>query len=141
MIIKAASLLVLALANPQPLPGGTEPSTAAALPPNTGSAPALPRGPIGYMTAAALEERCTDPSPYAATYCFAYLAGIHDAVRAYEVWLGENEFCAPPQISQKELRDVFLAFLARNPGYRPGLAASVAVVALKDKFACPVPKS
>ena len=136
MIVLAAILLALGdetyrvpSLTPQPVEKAPTAESSAGAPAN--------RGPIGYMTAEALAERCNDASPYSTTYCFAYLAGIHDTVRAYELWLGQSEFCPPLRLPQRQLRDDFLAFLALNPGYRDGQAASVAVVAMKDAFPCP----
>ncbi|SFG20993.1 hypothetical protein SAMN05518801_11085 [Novosphingobium sp. CF614] len=92
--------------------------------------------PFGFMTAGKLADRCTEPSAYSISYCYAYLAGIHDAMRAYEVWLGQREFCAPTEVAQKDLRDVFVAFITANPRYRAAQGASVAVVALKETYPC-----
>lgn len=104
--------------------------------------PLQPQAPFGFMTAGTLADRCTEPSAYSTSYCFAYLAGIHDSMRAYEVWLGQSEFCAPSQVAQKDLRDVFVAFVTANPRYRTAQGASVAVVALKEAYPCnPAPRS
>lgn len=91
---------------------------------------------FGYMTGAKLAEQCAAPSGFAMTYCFAYLAGVRDTTRAYEVWLGQPEFCAPATVTQIELRDVFNAFLAANPEYRSGQGASVSLAAFKAAYPC-----
>jgi len=91
---------------------------------------------FGYMTAARLAEQCAAQSGFAMTYCFAYLAGVRDTTRAYEVWLGQAEFCAPGKVTQIELRDVFNAFLAANPEYRSGQGASVTLAAFKAAYPC-----
>lgn len=91
---------------------------------------------FGYMTAAKLAEQCAAQSGFAMTYCFAYLAGVRDTTRAYEVWLGQAEFCAPGTVTQIELRDVFNAFLAANPEYRSGQGASVTLAAFKSAYPC-----
>lgn len=71
------------------------------------------------------------------SYCFAYLAAVHDTARAYEVWLSEKEFCIPPAVSQDDLRKAYLAHLTANPGHRLGQAGSVIIVALKEAYPCP----
>jgi hypothetical protein len=100
-------------------------------PPQTG-----PQGRFGFLTAAELVDQCNGKSPYALTYCYAYLGGLHDAMRAYEVWLGHPEFCAPARVALEELRRIFLAFVEANPGYRDGQGASVGAVALKGAYPC-----
>lgn len=103
---------------------------------------------LGYLTAAQLAERCSDSSPASASYCFAYVAAVHDTARAYEVWLGQKEFCIPPATPQSELRRAFLTYITAYPSFRTGQAASAIVVALKESYPCldapavrrPVPK-
>jgi hypothetical protein len=100
---------------------------------------ALAAGPIdsGYLSAGDLATRCKDNSPAAASYCFAYITGVHDSVRAYETWLKLREFCIPYNTSQSELRRAFTVYVDANPGDRAGSAASVVVVSLKKAYACP----
>ena len=94
------------------------------------------RTPFGYLSAGGLADKCSDHSAFSISYCYAYLAGIHDAMRAYEVWLGQSEFCPPAQVAQNDLRDVYVAFIRSNPKYSTAQSASVAVVALKDAYSC-----
>ncbi|BBD99700.1 hypothetical protein SAMIE_1032010 [Sphingobium amiense] len=116
-------------------------AVAAATPP----VPAVPQTPppaaaeseLGYLTAAELERRCGAGGATAdISYCFAYIAAVHDAMRAYEVWLGLREFCAPPAVPQSDLRRAFLTYLSAYPSNRSGQAASVIVVALKESYPC-----
>lgn len=94
-------------------------------------------GELGYLTAAELERRCSASGATAdISYCFAYIAAVHDAMRAYEVWLGLREFCAPPAVPQSDLRRAFLTYLSAYPSNRSGQAASVIVVALKETYPC-----
>lgn len=105
-------------------------------------APAAPaaespaRTSIGFLSAAALRDRCESNSAGLVSYCFAYVVGVHDTVQAYETWLRVREFCAPAVSSQSDMRRAFLSYLDKNPGAASGEAASVIVLALKDQFAC-----
>lgn len=92
--------------------------------------------PIGFLRAGELETRCQSNTPAAASYCFAYVTGVYDTVKAYESWLNLKEFCVPLRPPQGDLRRVFLEYLARNPAYRSGEASSVIVVALKQRYPC-----
>ncbi|KQN07227.1 Rap1a/Tai family immunity protein [Sphingomonas sp. Leaf25] len=92
--------------------------------------------PIGFLRAGDLETRCQSNAPATASYCFAYVTGVYDTVKAYESWLNLKEFCVPLRPPQGDLRRVFLEYLARNPAYRSGEASSVVVVALKQRYPC-----
>ncbi|TCM17998.1 hypothetical protein EDF56_105346 [Novosphingobium sp. PhB165] len=94
---------------------------------------------IGFMTAGQLAEQCREGTPFSVTYCLAFLAGVHDSIRAYEQWLDQREFCAPRDVKQRDLSNAFMAFVAAHPQYRDGLASSVAVVALKEAWPCTTP--
>lgn len=91
---------------------------------------------LGYLTAGELADRCNDASASSASYCYAYIAAVHDMMRAYEVWLGQKEFCPPVRISQGDLRKDFIGYLLAYPANRTGLAASVVTVALKESYPC-----
>lgn len=117
----------------QPLaPGPLASEPAADAPPASGNAD----GNLGFLSARALEQRCLDPSPGSAAYCFAYIAAVHDAMRSYEVWLQEEEFCAPADIAQGDLRRAFLTYVSAYPENRAGQAASVVVVSIKQTYPC-----
>ncbi|AUW57333.1 hypothetical protein C1T17_03710 [Sphingobium sp. SCG-1] len=89
--------MMLAAAAPQATPAPASPPAApapiapAASPPY--SANAAPD--LGYLSAGALVDRCSENSPASTSYCFAYIAGVSDAMRAYEIWLNTREFCPP----------------------------------------------
>lgn len=74
------------------------------------------------------------------SYCYAYVTGVSDTVKAYETWLNMREVCRPLRMSQSELRQAFVAYMERNPQTGGGEAASVVVVALREKYACDAPK-
>ena len=98
---------------------------------------AMPTPDLGTIfRAGALRDRCKSAQSADITYCFAYVAGAYDTVRAYESWLNLREFCVPAGTSQSELRDAFVSYVDQNPGYIAGEAASVVVVALKSKYPC-----
>ena len=101
------------------------------------SAPALSSRPeLGFLSAGNLRERCESSVPAMVSYCFAYITGVHDAVRAYETWLRFREFCPRVLSSQADLRRAFLAYVKNNPQAAGGEAASVVVLSLKDQFPC-----
>lgn len=129
--------LVLALAAAAAAPA---PSTAKAVHQHPLAAPSavepVKAAPIGYLTAAELAERCTSSGSATSSSCFAFIAGVHDTVQAYELWLNQREFCIPAGTPQADLRRVFLAYLVAHPVNRSGEAASVVVVALKETYPC-----
>lgn len=92
--------------------------------------------PGGLFRADQLKQRCLSTVVADASYCFAYVTGVHDAVRAYESWLNLREFCAPTRVAQGELRRAFVSYLDAHPADGAGEAASVVVVALKIRFPC-----
>lgn len=94
-------------------------------------------GPVaGYQSAGALGQLCTDSSSYGQGYCFAYIAAVADAVRAYQAWLGLKDVCLPARVSQGRLRDVFVDYLTANPSLGGDQAASIIVLALQAQFPC-----
>jgi len=95
-----------------------------------------PAGAIGYLNAGELASRCESASAPMLSYCFAYITGVHDSVKAYEAWLNIQEYCIPPSTPQGDLRRAFVEYMVANPGHRSGEAASVVIVALKGKYAC-----
>lgn len=112
--------------------------------PSSAPAPETPPAPpsaqhrdIGYLTASQLALRCTDADPISISYCYGFLAAVHDSVRAYEAWLHVREFCAPERTSQSELRRAFLGHFDSHPADKNGQAASVVLAAFKQRFACP----
>jgi hypothetical protein len=90
----------------------------------------------GLFSAGQLRDRCQSSVPADASYCFAYVAGVHDTVRAYEAWLNLREFCVPRHVPQGELRRAFIDYVAAHPDTASGEAASVVVVALKVRYPC-----
>lgn len=130
---------------PAPSTSATEPSVPARRgtgPLPTGSTqpmrPTSPRPSIGFISASSLAERCESNSPGLVSYCFAYITGVHDTVRAYETWLRVREFCPPFTSAQGDLRRAFLSYLKAHPDAGAGEAASVIVLAFKDQFSCDV---
>lgn len=128
-------------------PGGRSAEAARAVPsappvtplpvaPVTSKAAPVPAQSIGYLDAATLARRCQGGAPADTSYCFAFITGVHDAARAYELWLGEREFCIPATVAQSDLRRAFLTYVAAYPQNRSGEAASVVIVALKETYPC-----
>lgn len=100
---------------------------------------AAPAAAPGLFNGGQLKDRCESSTTADISFCFAYIAGVFDTVRAYETWLNLREFCTPPEISQGELRRSFIDYLNDKPGFRSGEAASVVVVALKQSYPCGTP--
>ncbi len=98
------------------------------------------RPSLGFISAASLRDRCEAAQSGLVTYCFAYIAGVHDTVRAYETWLRFREFCPPVGSSQADMRRAFVTYLKAHPDAASGEAASVIVLAFKDQFPCEEPK-
>ncbi|MBW4329905.1 hypothetical protein KY084_03325 [Stakelama sp. CBK3Z-3] len=90
----------------------------------------------GFLTGTQLYRRCTEDAPTSGAFCFAFVAGVHDTVRAYETWLDMREFCPPEKISQGQLRDTFIDYAKAHPVTLNGQAASVLVAAFKEKYPC-----
>ncbi len=91
---------------------------------------------IGYLTAGDLLTRCKDSASASISYCFSYIAAVRDTMRAYEIWLGQREFCEPGVLHQGDLRQAVMGYLSAYPSARTGQAASVVVVALKQTYPC-----
>ncbi len=131
MVIPLALLLAAPLPVQSRTPNGPVPQA---------SAPQAPAsaGPIagGLFSAGQLRQRCLSNVPADASYCFAYITGVHDTVRAYEAWLNQREFCVPRHVPQGDLRQAFIDYLRDKPSDASGEAASVVVVALKIRYAC-----
>ncbi len=119
-----------------PPPDASRTSTPAAPSPQ----PAAPAGreaqDIGYLTADRLAGQCSNAGSPDISYCFAYLAAVHDTMRAYEIWLGEKEFCMPANAPQSELKQTFLTYITAYPENRQGQAASVIAMALRQTYPC-----
>lgn len=122
---------------PPPLPRATLPVVPAPRPPAAGNSTGAPSPDIGYLTADKLAQQCDDTNPTHIGYCFAYIAAVHDTMRAYEIWLEQKEFCIPANVPQGELRRAFLTYLSAYPTNRTGQAASVIAIALKQTYPCP----
>lgn len=120
----SASLACTAFAQPSPTP----PEPAASPRPSVSS--------IGYLTAGDLLTRCKDSASASISYCFSYIAAVRDTMRAYEIWLGQREFCEPGVLHQGDLRQAVMGYLSAYPSARTGQAASVVVVALKQTYPC-----
>lgn len=93
---------------------------------------------LGFLTAQALADRCESNDPADISYCYAFVTGVHDAMRAYEVWLNLKEFCPYTDLMQGDLRRILLGYLTAYPEMASGQAASTVVVALKAAFPCSV---
>lgn len=93
----------------------------------------------GYLTAGELDRRCSSAASADASYCYAYIAAVHDSVRSYELWLNMQEFCAPATTAQADLRSTFIDHMRSHPEDKGGQAASVVVVSFKQRFPCVAP--
>ena len=90
----------------------------------------------GFLSASALYEKCSGSSVHGQEYCYAYLAAVSDAGKAYQVWTNLRHLCLPAGTTQGELKDIFTSFLVQHPSRLRDQAASVVVVALQKKYPC-----
>ena len=129
VLLLAAPLLVQSQKPNGPVPQASAPQA---------STSQVSAGPLagGLFSAGQLRQRCLSNVPADASYCFAYITGVHDTVRAYEAWLNQREFCVPRHVPQGDLRQAFIDYLRDKPSDLSGEAASVVVVALKIRYAC-----
>ena len=134
MVMPLVLLLAAPLLVQSQKPNGAVPQAAAP----QASTPQVSAGPLagGLFSAGQLRQRCLSNVPADASYCFAYITGVHDTVRAYEAWLNQREFCVPRHVPQGDLRQAFIDYLRDKPSDLSGEAASVVVVALKIRYAC-----
>jgi hypothetical protein len=137
------AMLLAALAGTTAQAATTAPQTPApSAPAQRAPADAAPRAPassmsdIGYMTAQQLSVKCNSNAASEISYCFAYIAAVTDAARAYEIWLSAREFCLPAGASQSEVRRAFMTYLSAYPNDASGQAASVVINALKQTYPC-----
>lgn len=137
----SALAVILASAIPAYLPAAPPGSPATGLLAVSSAGATEPPKRFGFVTAGELADHCEGTSAYATSFCYAYLAGIHDTMRAYGVWLTQNEFCAPAKLTQQDLRNVFVGFVQKNASFRTAHAASVAVSAVKGAYPCNAPNS
>lgn len=126
----ARTILALLLLAQPPLP---EPAVS-----RSPAAPARAGNPdvAGFLSASALYQKCSGSSVHGQEYCYAYLAAVSDAGRAYQVWTNLRHLCLPAGTTQGELKDIFTDFLVQHPSRLRDQAASVIVVALQKKYPC-----
>ncbi|MFO6448752.1 Rap1a/Tai family immunity protein [Erythrobacter sp. NE805] len=91
----------------------------------------------GFQSAGDLLHKCRQSSSYAKNFCFAYLAAVADATRAYTVWIGAGDTCLPARLTMGKLADTFEAYLIANPSQTEAQAASVIVASLQESYPCP----
>lgn len=90
----------------------------------------------GLLVASDLLPPCNSGFSADFNRCTGYISGVHDTVRAYEAWENLREICPPARISPQELRNAFVDFVRRNPQHAGAQAASVVVLALREKYPC-----
>ncbi len=94
----------------------------------------------GFIYGSELLRDCTAGFAESMARCEGYLVGVHDTVRAYEEWGGVREVCSPKRTTPAALRSTVVDYLQLRPDYLSGQAASVAVLALREKYPCsPLP--
>jgi hypothetical protein len=135
MLFWTFAAAALTAAMPAAAPQSSPPPPRSAAPASTSAPASDPQ--LGYLTAGVLADRCTETSAASISYCFAYVAAVHDTIRAYEIWLNQHEFCTIGRpLVQADVRRAFVNYLLAYPSNRSGLAASVIVVALKETYPC-----
>jgi hypothetical protein len=93
----------------------------------------------GYLYGSELLRDCTGGFSQSLARCEGYLVGVHDTVRAYEEWTGVREVCSPKKTTPANLRSTIVDYLSGRSDYLTGQAASVAVLALREKYPCTTP--
>jgi hypothetical protein len=119
-------MLAIAASAAQPAPA----------PPARPEAPPLAGRQPYYVLARDLQRRCSEGTA-GADYCYAYVISVYDTVRSYELWLGLREMCVPAGTVQSDLVKTVLDYINGHPEVQDSLAASAAVVALQQRYACP----
>jgi len=127
MFAALTSLLVLAQAAPPAEPAPAPPAPVA-----------IPAPAKTFFSAQALRAQCELADAQAVTACFAFVGAVYDTSRAYQQWMNFREFCIPADVTKGELRLAMLQYLNLHPRESDAQAASVVVLALKDRYACPV---
>ena len=88
-----------------------------------------------FYSAGNLKRDCL-PSGAVET-CFAYLGGARDTSEAYQQWMAFREFCPPDSgLSKADIRDATLHYLDLHSGNEDALAASIVILALKERYPC-----
>jgi hypothetical protein len=95
-------------------------------------------GAAGFSSANEVLKACNSELSQEVIRCREYITGVVDTVRAYEAWTGGSEFCAPANLRVPQIRNAFVDFVRSRPDMERGQAASVLVLALRQRFPCPV---
>lgn len=92
----------------------------------------------GYYSADQFKRDCSDISRV--DVCFAFVSAVSDTSRSYQQWMNFREFCLPAGMARGELRDATLHYLDLHQRDGDALAASIVVLALKDRYPCAAPE-
>ena len=92
-----------------------------------------------YISVQLLRADCELPDRPSQIRCEAFLVGVVDTVNALTYWeeVEKNYFCIPEEITDVDLRKVFVGYIAAKGGLdllEP--AASVVIRAFKEVFTC-----
>jgi len=88
-----------------------------------------------FYTAGDLKRDCSPSGAIEA--CFGFLGGTHDTSSAYQQWMDFREYCLPESgMSKADIRDATLRYLDLHPGNEDALAASIVILALKERYPC-----
>jgi hypothetical protein len=87
-----------------------------------------------YYSADQFKQDCSDIGRIDG--CFAFVSAVSDTSRAYQQWMNFREYCLPAGVMRGDLRDATLRYLDLHPREGDALAASVVILALKDRYPC-----
>jgi hypothetical protein len=96
------------------------------------ASPATP----GFLVGDDVWKSCLSSFSIDVGRCEGYISGVHDTVRAYEAWNRIAEICSPATATHRELRNIVVDYINMHPDYRRAQAASVVVLALRERFPC-----
>ncbi len=96
----------------------------------------------GPVTGNELYEACTSLNPVRQTFCYGYVNAIADGCDAARPDKSANNgvfgfvHCARPSVTNKQIADIVVRFLASHPEHRDYGVAGLVAKALAEAFPC-----
>lgn len=73
-----------------------------------------------------------------ALLCLGYIKGVTDGTSSYALAFGlERAYCAPPNITMGDMRDVIVEDLRERRDYWSFVGTAAVIRVLRDNFPCP----
>lgn len=94
--------------------------------------------PPEIVTGADLVRVCSSRQTYDATYCIAYIAGIHDTVRDLQGIdeITELDYCLPERVSIGAVAQAVSAHIGADESLWTSRAASATILSLMAVYPC-----